>query len=122
MSRVGFRTTRVLLPAVVVGILPAGCGIGGRWETVRVDPPHASFEPGYVTFDSGGRYTASARVDGEWRTSTGAYEWKGGSLVLHPADGPPRTYRARRSPSGAELTLEHRDGETLHVATLHRVD
>jgi hypothetical protein len=102
--------------------LVAGCGIAGRWETVRVEPEPGAFSLGFVTFDAGGRYTASARIDGAVRTSTGTYRWTGASLVLTPTSGPPRTYRCRRSASGAELTLEHLDGEVLHVATLHKID
>ena len=113
---------RFVLPLPFALALLAGCGIAGRWETVRVEPEHDAFSLGLVTFDTGGRYTASSRIDGAARTSTGTYEWTAGSLVLTPTTGPSRTYRCRRSASGAELTLQHLDGEVLHVATLHKID
>jgi hypothetical protein len=119
-TAISMRRFVLLLPLALT--LLAGCGIVGRWETVRVEPEQDAFSLGFVTFAEGGRYTASARIGGVMRTSTGTYERTAGSLVLTPTTGPSRTYRCRRSVSGAELTLEHLDGEVLNVATLHKID
>ena len=113
---------RIVLLLPIALTLLAGCGIAGRWETVRVEPPHDRFSLGFVTFDAGGRYTASARIGGVMRTSTGTYQWKAGSLMLMPTTGPSRTYRCRRSVDGTELIMEHLDGEVLHVATLRKIN
>ena len=113
---------RIVLLLPIALTLLAGCGIAGRWETVRVEPEQDAFSLGFVTFDAGGRYTASARIGGVLRTSTGTYEWSGGALVLMPTSGASRTYRCRRSASGTELIMEHLDGEVLHVVTLRKIN
>ena len=119
-SATSMRRVVLLLPIALT--IFAGCGIAGRWETVRVEPEQDAFSLGIVTFADGGRYTASARIGPAMRTSTGTYEWGSGSLVLMPTTGPSRTYRCRRSVDGTELIMEHLDGETLHVATLRKID
>lgn len=86
-----------LVAVCVVGLgATGGCRLlSGDWRAVSIEPRENAQALRAISFDRGGRYTATEAKEGEGTTTSGQYAWTGLKLRLIPDEGEGRSYGCR---------------------------